>query len=93
METYIRPGVTRGVPLSMKSVVTVNNDLSYNLELSQDASALLVRFAEGATTGWVELAGDIQTLVILPGWYHCCGVGVGTGSAVDSWEQDFFLSW
>lgn len=90
------PGVTRGVPLSMKSTVTDNNDRSYNLELGQDASALvwalLVRFAGGATPGWVERAGDIQTPVILPGWYHYCGVGVGTGGAVDSWEQDFFLA-
>lgn len=71
MEPYIGPGVTRGVPLLMKSVVTDNNDCSYNLELGQDASALvwalLVRFAGGATPGWVELAGDVQTLVILPG--------------------------
>lgn len=73
------PGVTRGVPLSRKSAVTDNNDPSYNLELGQVASALvwalLVRFAGRATPGWVELAGDIQTLVILPGWYHCCWSG------------------
>lgn len=84
VEPYIRLGVTRGVPLSLRSVVTDNNDRSYHLELGQDASALLVRFAGRATTGWVELAGDIQTPVILSGWYHCCGVGVKTVGEDDS---------
>lgn len=84
------------LPARKESGVRANNDAGKPREPGADAGAPAVGGGSGEAR-WrgcyrVELVGDIQTLVILTGGCHCCGVGLGRGGGADRWEQNLLLA-